>query len=110
MYLPATVYAATTTHNARGDMQRALAERPCRAQVDGATETMRSQPDFAATDRALYVLADTLEGGLAEGHEAVVHTGPFAGTRWKVAAPIDRDPAGAYWRCRAVLGKATGNG
>lgn len=110
VYLPATVYAATTTHNTRGDVQRALAERPCRAQVDAATTTMQAQPDYASTDRAVYVLADTLESELLEGHEIVVQAGPYAGTRWKVAAPIDRDPAGSYWRARAVLGKAVANG
>lgn len=110
LYLPATVYAASTTYNGRGDPRRSLAEHDCRAQVDGATQTMRTQPDFAATDRAVYVLADTLEGELLEGHEVVVHAGPYAGTRWRVAAPVDRDPAGAYWLARAVLGKAVQNG
>lgn len=106
LYLPASVYAAATTYNDRGDPQRTLTERECRAQVDRATERMRTLPDFAQTDRAVYVLADTLEGELVEGHEIVVHTGPYAGTRWKVADPIDRDPAAAYWLARAQLGKA----
>jgi hypothetical protein len=106
LYLPATVYAVTTTHNERGDPRRALGERPCLAQVDGATHTMRGLADFTTTDRAVYVLANTLEGVMAEGHEIVVHKGPYAGTRWKIADPIDRDPGAAYWLCRAVLGKA----
>ena len=110
LYLPATVYAVTTTHNERGDPRRALTERECLAQVDGATQTMRTAPDFAVTDRAVYVLANTLEGEMAEGHEIVVHTGPYAGTRWKIADPIDRDPGAAYWLCRATLGKAVANG
>lgn len=105
LYLPATVFAMTTTTNNRGDPQRAEVERECRAQVDSATQSMREQPDFAVTDRAVYVLSETLEGALVEGHEIEVHSGPFAGTRWKVATPIDRDPVGAYWRARAVLGK-----
>jgi len=106
LYLPATVFAVTTTHNDRGDPRRTIVERGCLAQVDGATQTMRSAPDFAVTDRAVYILADTLEGGMAEGHEVVVHKGPYAGTRWKVADPIGRDPGAAYWLCRLVLGKA----
>lgn len=107
LYLPATVFAMTTTTNDRGDPRREVAERPCRAQVDSATQSMREQPDFAMTDRAVYVLSETLEGALVEGHEIVVSEGPYAGTRWKIATPIDRDPVAAYWRARAVLGKAT---
>lgn len=105
LYLPATVYAMALTHNDRGDPRRAETERGCRAQVDAATERMRQQPDFAATDRAIFILTNTLEGELNSDAEVVVHAGPYAGTRWKVADPIDRDPCGAYWRCRGVLGK-----
>lgn len=105
LYLPATVYAMASTHNNRGDLQRAETQRPCRAQVDAATERMRQEPDFATTDRAIFILAETLEGGLNSDAEVVVSGGPYAGTRWKVADPIDRDPCGAYWRCRGVLGK-----
>jgi hypothetical protein len=105
LYLPATVYAMASTYNDRGDLQRGEAERPCRAQVDSATERMRSQPDFATTDRAIYILSTTLDGDLDGDAEVVVHAGPYAGTRWKVSQPIDRDPCGAYWRCRGVLGK-----
>lgn len=106
MYLPATVYAMATATDNYGDPTRQETQRACRAQVDAATESMRTRPDFAATDRAIYVLAETLEGPLQEGHEITVTAGPYAGTRWKIADPIDRDPAGAYWRARAVLGKA----
>lgn len=105
LYLPATVYAMASTYNARGDLQRTPTERGCRAQVDVATERMRQQPDFAATDRAIFILSTTLEGELNSDAEVAVHAGPYAGTRWKVADPIDRDPCGAYWRCRGVLGK-----
>lgn len=105
LYLPATVFAAATTHNDRGDPRRTLTERPCMAQVDRATERMRQQPDFAQTDRAAYILSTSLEGELTEGAEFVVLKGPYAGTRWKVADPIDRDPGAAYWLARLQLGK-----
>ena len=110
LYLPATVYQMTETQDTRGNPRRVIVERPCRAQVDAATQTMRIAPDFSITDRAIYILANTLEGGMAEGYEAEVHAGPYAGTRWKIADPITRDPAAAYWLCRAVLGKAVAGG
>ena len=104
LYLPATVYRLATTYDNRGDMQRTETAANCRAQVDSATDRMQRRPDYVTTDRAIYILADTLAGDLPGDAEVVVHSGPYAGTRWKVAEPIDRDPAGAYWRCRGVLG------
>lgn len=105
LYLPATVYAMAQTYNNRGDVSRTPIERSCRAQVDAATERMRTQPDFATTDRAIFVLAASLDADVNSDMEITVNAGPYAGTRWKVADPIDRDPCGAYWLCRGVLGK-----
>lgn len=103
VFLPATLYVSETIIDVRGDPQRTLAESACRVQVNRATETMRRDPDFTSNDRALYVLG----AEPAEGHEITVDAGPYAGTRWKIANPMDRDPAGAYVRCRAVLGYVT---
>lgn len=108
LYLPATTFEMRETQNERGDPRRISTARPCRAQIDSATQTMRTQPDAAATDRAAYILAETLEGSVLEGHEFIAHAGAFAGTRWKVATPITRDPGAAYWLCRLVLGKEQG--
>lgn len=107
LYLPAIVYGAARVYDNFGRYTVGDdVERSCRAQVDSATETMRAQPDYSDTDRAIYVLANTLGGDLSSDDEISVTAGPYAGSRWKVSQPIDRDPAGAYWRCRGVLGEA----
>ena len=110
LYLDAAVFLTVTTHDARGNPRRTLKQRSCKAQVDSATDRMRRDPEFSQTDRAVYVLASTLDGALTSDCEIVVNAGPYAGTRWKVADPIDRDPGGAYWLARAVLGKAVPRG
>lgn len=108
LYLPATVYRLATTYDGRGNMQRTETTHPCRAQVDSATDRMQRRPDYVTTDRAIYVLADTLDIYLDGDCEIVVTEGPYAGTRWKVAEPIERDPVCAYWLCRGSIGKAVG--
>jgi hypothetical protein len=37
-----------------------------------------------------------------------VLAGEYAGTVWRIGAPVDRDPAAAYWLCRGTLGKPSG--
>lgn len=103
LYLPATARSTTRAYDNKGDLTTTSAARSCRAMVDQATESMRRDPDYTAADRAVYVLAATLEGELVEGDDVEVHSGPYAGTRWRVATPIDRDPAGSYWRFRGVV-------
>lgn len=105
LYLAARVRVMATTYTATGDLQRVGTDLACLAQVDRATEAMRALPDAAATDRALYVLAASFAGTLVEGAEIEMLAGAYAGTTWRVADPIDRDPAAAYWLCRGVLGK-----
>jgi hypothetical protein len=105
LYLPATLHRVTTTYDNRGNPRRAIAGVGCLAQVNRVTAAMRNEPDFTDTDRAIFILSTSLDGEVSEGSEIEVLAGPYAGTRWKVADPIDRDPAAAYWRFRAVIGK-----
>lgn len=106
LYLPATVYSGAAAYDLEGEITRTSTSRSCRAQVDAATETMRAAEGFSATDRAIYILATSLDGALDSDAEVVVHEGPYAGTRWRLHAPIERDPAGAYWLARGVLPRA----
>ena len=76
LYLPAVVRKLTAAYDERGDMTRTQASYPCRAQVDAATEAMRSEPGYTATDRAIFVLADTLEIPLDTGCEITISEGP----------------------------------
>lgn len=110
LYLPAHVYGTTETYGGNGKLRREQTDRPCRAQVDSCTERMVAAEGYTDTDRAIFILADTLEGGVDSDCEVVVDEGPYAGTRWRLATPIDRDPAGAYWRARGTRVKAAANG
>lgn len=105
LYLPATVYRAETTYGDDGEMQRTSSAQDCRAQVDAATERMRENPEYTSSDRAIYILASTFAGELDSDAEITVHAGPYAGTRWRLQAPIERDPCGAYWLARGTLAR-----
>lgn len=110
VYLPARLRAITVGKGARGAVRRDITERDCRAAVDGATERMVGTEGYTDTDRAIYILASSLEGDVNTDAEIEVLEGPYAGTIFKVASPVDRDPAGAYWLCRGMRGKAAPGG
>ena len=101
-YAAATLHGATiTTYDAGGKLRRTRSETPCRVQVESATERMRNADGFTGLDRALYILAHGLEGGVDTDAEITVHEGEHAGTRFRVAS-VECDPAGAYYLCRGV--------
>ncbi len=114
-YLPGTLTGVVSTYNDDGDLQIAEGERECRVQVEKATERMTRSEGYTESNRALYILAaPTGElpaiADLTSDHRVVVNAGPYAGTTFKIASPIDRDPAGAYWLVRGVESKAAANG
>lgn len=108
IYLPATLTDATDTYNEKGTLTRGGQARDCLAQVDACTEAMRSAEGYTDTDRGVFILATSLAGEALTGQVIVVTKGPYAGTSWRLASPIDRDPAGAYWRARAARVKSGG--
>lgn len=114
-YVPATLRANADAYDDRGNITRGGAAVDCRVQVDRATEAMRQAEGYTASDQAVFVLA--MPGGglpdidaLDTNHEITVTAGPYAGKTYKVGAPIDRDPAGAYWLCRGVETIGSGDG
>lgn len=111
LYLPAVLYGTgENTYSEKGTLQRVGGDRPCLAQVSTCTEAMRAAEGYTDTDRGVFILATSLDGDALTGQEIVVSKGPYAGTRWRLASPIDRDPAGAYWRARAARVKAATGG
>lgn len=107
-YVAGTLQRNADTYDARGNLTRGGSPIACRVQVDRVTERMTRDEGYTATDQAVYVLAKP-GGGLPDvnaldtGAEITVGGGPYAGQRYKVGSPIERDPAGAYWLCRGVL-------
>lgn len=102
LYLPATVTKAAETFDDQGNMRRGTTERGCLAQVDRCTERMVATEGYTDTDRGIYILATSLAGDADTDCEIVVHAGEYAGTRWRLASPIDRDPCAAYWLARGT--------
>ena len=105
-YLAGRIWTGGLAYAADGSMMRSEAEFDCLVQVDAATEKMINTEGYTASDRALYVLRSSFAGDVDTDCEISVDEGPYAGTRWKVASPIDSDPGAAYWLCRGVLQKA----
>lgn len=70
----------------------------CSVQFDAATQQMRQDAGFLATDVRIIVLAATLDGALDESARIEVDTGPNAGT-WAIVS-VTRDPAGIGYECR----------
>jgi hypothetical protein len=73
-------------------------EKTCSAQVDAATDAMRSEASFTDGDVRLLILAATLGGSMDTDARVQITAGPHAG-QWLVAT-VARDPAGIYWECR----------
>lgn len=107
LYLDATCTRQATTYDQRGGIRRAADPLPCRVQVNRCTERMVQTEGYTSSDRAIYVLASSLAGDLDTDCELAVLEGPDAGTTWRVADPITRDPGAAYWLCRGTLSRAT---
>lgn len=107
LYLAGRVWSNATTYATDGTLTRAATPAGCLVQVDAATERMVQAEGYTASDRAVYVLRASFAGPLTTDSEIAVDEGPYAGTRWKVASPIESDPGAAYWLCRGVLQKAS---
>lgn len=109
LYLPARLSRQSETYTRGGALRRGAEPEDCLAQVDRATERMVNTEGYTATDRAIYILATSLEGGMDTDCTIEILEGPYAGKVFAIASPVDRDPACAYWLCRGVA-KKTANG
>lgn len=101
MYLAAQVTERAATYGADGTLQMGSAPRACLARVDSATERMRGEAGFTITDRAISVLATSIEGDLTTDHEIEIFEGPYAGATFGIAN-VDRPPGGSYYFCRGA--------
>lgn len=101
LYLEAQLTARGSAYDGHGTMQITETVRPCRARVDSATERMRSADGFTETDRAISVLASSLDGTIDTDAELEVLEGDYAGKRFGIAS-VDRPPGGSYFLCRGT--------
>lgn len=106
LYARAQLRRITVLKGARGTVRRMPSVLPCRAAVDRATERMVATEGYTDTDRSIYILATSLAGTVTTDDEITLLEGPYSGSVFKLASPIDRDPAAAYWLARGMRGKA----
>lgn len=100
-YLPATLTPRTPTYALDGSITTGGGEATCLARVDSATERMRQADGFTQTDRAIFVLATSIDGEITSDHQIKILEGPYAGSTFNIAT-ADRPPAGSYWLCRGT--------
>lgn len=105
LYASATLHATVDTYDEGGNLTREKTALDCRVQIDRATERMVQAEGYTAGDVAVIVLAAPTPplppiDALDTGAEILVLDGPYAGQRFKVGSPIDRDPAAAGWIAR----------
>lgn len=118
VFLPATIRTAMeNTYDQGGTLRRGAEPRPCRIQVDRATQRWRDEPGFSANDVSVLILDSwrdeagalvRLEGPVEPGNIVAPGAGPYTGQRFRLAAPIERDPAGAGWLARGVQERKAG--
>lgn len=103
LFLPATLTRVAVTNDGEGGASVAEDSQPCSAQVDSVTEAMRQAPGYTTKDVRLIVLQSGVTGGQIDTDcKVTMNAGAYAGTTFKLSAPITVDPASSYWECRAT--------
>ncbi len=98
VYLPATLHRVTQTRARGGSTSATVADLPCRAQVDAASERLRAAAGTTERQVRILVPASSLSGAIATDDQISV-----GGQRYAVAA-VDRDSAGVMFDLRARRG------
>jgi len=96
LYLPATIHAGTgePIYGPGGTITGYQGgDTPARAQVDAASDAMRSADGFAEGDVRLIVLSAGV-GELSSDHEITVN-----GVRYRLQS-VELDAVGSHWVCR----------
>jgi len=110
LYLPAVLRRLGNTYDEGGKLRRGGAPANCLVQIDRCSERMVATEGYTDTDQAIYILASSLEGTVDTDCEVTPSAGPYAGVAFKLASPIDRDPATAYHLARGVRKKQAAPG
>jgi hypothetical protein len=97
VYRPATLYRVTPLRARGGATTESVVERPCRAQIDAASEAMRPA-GAAAPELRILVLAAGLGSPITTDDRLGIDGQIYAITA------VGRDPAGALFDLRARRG------
>lgn len=97
LYLDGSLYRRTLNDDGKGGYTSAdQAPVSIKLQVDDATEAMRGEAGYTATDVRLIILANGI-GDVDTDCEVVV-----SGKRYSVAS-VKQDPARSYFECRGAV-------
>lgn len=97
IYLDATLHRATLTEDGMGGGSSAFVDEPVKAQLDSATQAMRSAEGFVDTDQRILVLAYGVAPITTDD------TITLAGHLWSIAS-VMLDPAGGAYELRGRRG------
>lgn len=100
LYLDASLKLRSTSYGADGSVRAGGGAVACKAKVDSATTRMRDAEGYTETDRAIYILASSVDI-VTTDYQITISEGPYAGETFHIAT-VDRPPGGSYWLCRGT--------
>lgn len=105
-YDAVAIWPGVPTYDAGGSIDTPADDvrADCQVQIDSASQDMRADSGFIATDMRLLVLASTLDGTLDTTAKIEMIAGPHAGEVWTLHSAA-LDSVGIGWECRGRLVK-----
>jgi len=97
LYPEATLIRIRETHLDDGDIRTQERRIPVKAKLENVTEAMKTDPGYASSDVAIYVLNPELSLDITTDDEIKVEGG-----RYKIAGPIRKDTIGSHFILRGI--------
>lgn len=97
LYPDGTLHKQTETQADNGDVSVTTENIPIKAQVDSATEAMKSDEGYASTDVAIFVLRPDLALSITTDDEVTAE-----GRRYAIGGPVRKDTAKSHFILRGV--------
>ena len=98
LYPDGTLHKIIEETAPNGDVSTRDRNVPVKAKRDSVTEAMKTDPGFASTDVAIYVLNKGLSLTITTDDEITAE-----GIRYQIGGPIRKDTAGSHFILRGVL-------
>ena len=97
LYPDATLIRIRERHLGNGDINTQETRISVKAKLESVTEAMKTDPGFASSDVAIYVLNSDQTVEITTDDEIEVEGG-----RYKIAGPIRKDTIGSHFILRGV--------
>lgn len=99
LYCAATLTDKTAAYAGDGTLTRGTGDRSCLARVESASKAMRETPGYVATNRAIVILASSVEGDVTTDSQIEILEGDYTGAKFGIES-VDRPPGASYFLCR----------